>query len=189
MPLMQAYLAAHGMRSMTDPCGPIPQIKRQARTRMMCNYSTPPPEAFRNWDVGFSPGNDFTGVQFGGYYADAPVAFHPSLGSCVGRTAHDLVSDATTLAAAVQNAYSRWQNNPNAAQMEEILSSYAAGEIGAIAFIAGTVDFLGVVTIGLIIAGTGLTLYSLISISECMLSGNATGFASPAVFGRGFATA
>ncbi|HLI96392.1 MAG TPA: hypothetical protein VKT72_09935 [Candidatus Baltobacteraceae bacterium] len=126
--------------------------------------------------MAYYPGNGYTGITFGTYYGTVPVSFHPGIGTCVGESLHNLVADAATLAAAVQNAYSTWKNNNGAAQMESLLGSYAAGEIGALAFIAGTIDILGVAAVGLVIAGTGLTLYSLVAIAECAYTGNAIGY-------------
>lgn len=156
-----------------DCANPAPDLKMQP---MMCVSSTPAPTTFNNWDAAFMPGNDFTGIQFGGYYSSVPVAFHPSLGACIGKTGHDLVADAATLSAAIQSAYNTWKSSNNAAQVENLLSSYAAGEIGAAAFIAGSVDLLGVGVISLVIVGTGLTLYSLVAVAECVLSNDSVGY-------------
>lgn len=101
-----------------------------------------------------------------------PVSFHPSIGACIGDTAHNLAADAATLAAAVNAAWSSLQSNPNAAAVEGLIGSYAAGEIGAAAFIAGIIELLGPVAVGLLLVGTGLTIYSLVQITECVLSGD-----------------
>lgn len=125
------------------------------------------------------PGNGITGITFGPYFQNVNVAFRPSLAACTAATGHQLAEDGLALAAAIQSGYNQWQSSSGAQQMNNLLGSYAAGEIGAAAFIAGSIDILGVATVAILIAATALTIASLVSIAECVASGNAVGYVEP----------
>lgn len=181
--LTRLYLESHRVTPLNCNQNQLNQLNPRSSPQY-CNYGTPPPNPYGGWDVGFMPGNDLTGITFGPYFQNVNVAFHPSLGTCIGHTAHDLTADAYTLALSLQNAYSQWQSNAGAQQMDGLLNSYAAGEIGAAAFIAGSIDILGVAAVAGIIVGTALTIYSLVSIAECVSSGNAVGYVKSSYLNR-----
>lgn len=72
---------------------------------------------------------------------------------------------------ALRNAYNIWSAQPNAAKIAELLDAYAAGELGAIAFIAAVLSMLDAVVLGTILSVTGLTVFYLAKLVGCIVSG------------------
>ncbi len=157
-------------RSAMEVC-PNPQ-NAGSRKPLVC--ADPGPDPYANWDLRYAP-ND---VGFGSYSGLVSVGytggnrFLPTLGKCIAQTAADTARDALILYTAVKSAASTWESSPSAAQVSSLLGAYAAGEIGAAAFVAGIVAMLPDVIIAGLLVGTGVSLYDLVKIVGCTVSGN-----------------
>jgi len=174
LPETRAYLATHPL-NLRFPVGrdcSEPEIKGGAPVRPAFCDDTPAAPPDMSWDYGFMFGTGMVSVSFGPYIGRVPGS---GVMPCVGQTAHQLVADATAMAAALANTYNSWSSDANAAQIEELIGAYAAGEIGALAFIAGVVS-LDAVAAAIAVAAIGLTLWSLLEISACIANGGPTSY-------------
>jgi hypothetical protein len=175
-PTLQAtreYLKTHPFKFVRkvaqNGCGGMLAV----RHAQFCVNATPTPQNF-NWEFGFITTGSSITATYGNYRAT--VSGGGSLPTCINATAHTLAADATTMATTLGSAVRSWQNDANAAQLEDLLSGYAAGEIGAAAFLAGVVsiDVLAATAAALTI---GLTLWSIIDVANCMTRGTSSGYA------------
>ncbi|HVA27180.1 MAG TPA: hypothetical protein VNF68_03320 [Candidatus Baltobacteraceae bacterium] len=166
----RAYLAAHPLVLKMPDCG-SPAIGRGTVRPAYCN-NTPPPPPDTSWDYSFMPGNGMISVTYGPYTGHVSGS---GIMACAGQTGHQLAADATALAAALQNTYNSWSSDANAAQLDELIGAYAAGEIGAAAFIAGAFA-LDAVAAGIAVAAIGLAAWSLFEIAMCVSNGGPTSY-------------